>query len=45
MKVGKRAVCGECGTAVLCVVPADDAISCCGEPLKEMGMKELPSSD
>ena len=44
-QLGKRYICADCGTEVLCNKPGDGSIECCG---KEMGLKEakpLPSSD
>jgi hypothetical protein len=44
-QLGKRYMCGECGTEVLCNKPGDGALHCCDKemPLKEA--KPLPSSD
>lgn len=43
--LGKRYVCGSCGTEALCNKPGEGSIQCCAA---EMGLKEakpLPSSD
>lgn len=43
--LGKRYVCGKCGTEALCNKPGEGSITCCDT---EMGLKEakpLPSSD
>jgi hypothetical protein len=45
IQLGKRYMCQDCGTEVLCNKPGTGSLVCCG---KEMSLKEakpLPSSD
>ena len=44
-KLGKRYACDVCGTTVLCLRPGTEEFECCGKPVEEMLMEELPSGD
>ncbi len=44
-QLGKRFVCGNCGTEVLCIKAGEGAVECCGKPMELMQAKVLPSAD
>ncbi len=44
-QLGKRYMCGKCGTEVLCNKAGTGTLECCGEPMKLKEAKPLPSSD
>lgn len=44
-KLGKRYVCQTCGTTVLCLKAGPEDFTCCGAPVVELSMQELPSGD
>ncbi len=43
--LGKRFLCEECGTELLCIKTGDGEIHCHGVPMKMQQPKPLPSSD
>ncbi len=43
--LGKRYVCGKCGTEVLCSKSGAGQLWCCGGPMKLKEAMPLPSSD
>ena len=43
--IGKRYECDNCGTVVLCVRASDSELECCGVPMREKVMEQLPSGD
>lgn len=44
-RIGKRYECPECHTVVLCLKPSPGEFECCGQPMREKEMEELPSGD
>ena len=44
-QLGKRYECTVCSTVVLCLVPSEEELSCCGQPMGEKDMEQLPSGD
>jgi hypothetical protein len=42
---GKRYLCDECATEVLCNKAGAGTLECCGDPIKIKEAKPLPSSD
>ena len=44
-QLGKRYMCGRCGTEVLCIKAGTGTLECCGEPMELKEAKPLPSSD
>lgn len=44
-KIGKRYECPQCQTVVLCLKPGPADLECCGQPMPEKQMEELPSGD
>lgn len=44
-RIGKRYECRECHTVVLCLKPSPAELECCGKPMGEKQMEELPSGD
>ena len=44
-KLGKRYECADCGTVVLCVKAGTADLECCGRPMREKEMEQLPSGD
>jgi hypothetical protein len=44
-QVGKRYVCGQCGSVVICVKPGDGRFHCHDQVMDLMSTKPLPSSD
>lgn len=45
IQLGKRYECAQCGTIVLCFRPGSGGLTCCGEPMRERSMEQLPSGD
>ncbi len=43
--LGKRYQCPTCGSMVLCTKAGGGAVECCGQPMKTLEPKPLPSSD
>lgn len=43
--LGKRYVCTQCGTEILCTKPGPGVIECCGAELQVKEAKPVPSSD
>lgn len=44
-KLGKRYICSECGTEVLCTRASKNLPECCGKEMELKVPKKLPSSD
>ena len=44
-QLGKRYVCGACGTMVLCTKTGEGAIQCCDADMELQQPRKLPSSD
>ncbi len=44
-KMGKRYECTVCGTVALCLRPGPLEFECCGSPVVEKQMEQLPSGD
>lgn len=44
-QLGKRFICEECGTSVLCTKAGQGAPSCCDKEMQTQDPKPLPSSD
>ena len=44
-QLGKRYVCGQCGTLVLCVKAGEGAVACCDKEMELQAPRNLPSSD
>ena len=44
-QLGKRYICENCGTEILCNKPGTGTTSCCGNDMKLKEAKPLPSSD
>ncbi|MBP1327291.1 hypothetical protein JOF28_002523 [Leucobacter exalbidus] len=44
-QVGKRYVCAECSTQIMCVKPGAGSFVCCGAEMQLESAKPLPSSD
>ena len=44
-QLGKRYLCEQCGTEVLCNKPGQGAVTCCDAEMKIKEAKPLPSSD
>ena len=44
-QLGKRYLCEQCKTEVLCNKPGTGALECCGQEMKLKDAQALPSSD
>ena len=44
-QMGKRFLCEDCETEVLCVKPGAGSVECCGKEMQLKEAKKLPSSD
>jgi Desulfoferrodoxin, N-terminal domain len=44
-QLGKRFKCDNCATEILCIKPGEGEVECCGQPMKLMQPKVLPSAD
>ena len=44
-QLGKRLTCEKCGAQVLVTKAGAGEVSCCGQPMKIVEPKPLPSSD
>ncbi len=44
-ELGRRLVCEECGTEVLCTKAGEGAVACCGKDMQLKQAKPLPSAD
>jgi hypothetical protein len=44
-QLGKRFQCESCNTEVLCIKPGEGEVACCGQPMKLLQPKVLPSAD
>lgn len=45
MQLGKRYTCVSCESVVLCCTAGSGEVCCCGQVMKLMEAKSLPSSD
>jgi hypothetical protein len=43
--LGKRFVCEECGTEIMCTKPGDGTVHCCSKEMQLKDPKPLPSAD
>lgn len=44
-EMGKRYVCSNCGTEVLCTKAGPGGVNCCDKDMNLVAAKPLPSSD
>jgi len=44
-QLGKRYICEDCGTEVLCTKAGDGSVTCCGKEMQLKKPKPLPSAD
>lgn len=44
-QLGKRYVCAQCGSSVLCTKNGEGVVQCCGAEMELQQPRKLPSSD
>ncbi len=44
-QLGKRYVCGQCGSSVLCTKAGNGVVCCCNAAMELQQPRKLPSSD